>query len=117
MNLRKKISSKFRIILIKFLKNILFRLEVKPDMALASKSAHKNEPNIAGLKTEIAVETETPSPKIIKRYLPKDGREKLNIELHTARCCATHGCNYGDERNCIVILENRLPYFQCEKCL
>jgi len=37
--------------------------------------------------------------------------------VHTAHCCIIHGCKYGKEKDCTVVLGFEKQEYLCEDCM
>lgn len=37
-------------------------------------------------------------------------------DVHTEHCCLTHGCKYGKDEECTVMLGRQPQSFPCEEC-
>jgi hypothetical protein len=52
---------------------------------------------------------------ILERILPKPEKEEAT-DVHTEHCCVLHGCKYGKDDECSVMLGDKSQSFPCEQC-
>ncbi len=48
--------------------------------------------------------------------LHPDPNNRTDGDVHTAHCCAVHGCKYGDGQFCTVEQDEKLQSYKCEEC-
>jgi hypothetical protein len=55
-------------------------------------------------------------PPVPTKEMVKARGEK-DRDVHTEHCCARHGCKYGDDKTCPVVLKKKTQSYPCENCV
>ena len=53
--------------------------------------------------------------KLVRREITTVEVEVLS-DVHTEHCCALHGCKYGDDQECTVVMALKPQAYACEEC-